>query len=530
MFEDNKYTSNSNPDLGGEANAQAENQTQAHNVSSQEAADTQAHRDNGASAASSAAQGGYSAPHSGVNQGPDQNGAYRYSWTPKGERDQQASHSNPTSGSYGATGYNFQTAPSKPPKKKGAGRAVALLLCCALVGGGAGLGGAALYNKLDSDSNATTIYQNTTQGTQVNVQQADGLKEMSLEEIYASYADSCVNVTCQVVVQQGWQQYTGTTSGSGFILSEDGYIVTNYHIIGGANAIKVTLNNGQEYDATLIGGEETNDVAVLKINDISGLKPVVLGDSDSLVVGQEVSTIGNALGTLSFSQTSGHISGVGRSVTMSDGTIINMIQTDCVINSGNSGGPLFDQYGRVVGITSAKYSNNGDSSSASIEGIGFAIPINDVIDMIQDFIQYGYVTGRPSMGITAVEVTEDYAKAFGWPSGVYVNGVNEGSCSETAGLKQGDIITKLGDTAVTTVAEFNAAKNQFKAGESTTLEVYRAGETLTLNITFDEEKNNTQNSQDTQNGQTQQDPAPQQTSSSQKGGSYFDPWDFYFGH
>lgn len=530
MFEDNKYTSNSNPDLGGEANAQAENQTQAHNVSSQEAADTQAHHDNGASAASSAAQVGYSAPHSGVNQGPDQNGAYRYSWTPKGERDQQASHSNPTSGSYGATGYNFQTAPSKPPKKKGAGRAVALLLCCALVGGGAGLGGAALYNKLDSDSNATTIYQNTIQGTQVNVQQADGLKEMSLEEIYASYADSCVNVTCQVVVQQGWQQYTGTTSGSGFILSEDGYIVTNYHIIGGANAIKVTLNNGQEYDATLIGGEETNDVAVLKINDISGLKPVVLGDSDSLVVGQEVSTIGNALGTLSFSQTSGHISGVGRSVTMSDGTIINMIQTDCVINSGNSGGPLFDQYGRVVGITSAKYSNNGDSSSASIEGIGFAIPINDVIDMIQDFIQYGYVTGRPSMGITAVEVTEDYAKAFGWPSGVYVNGVNEGSCSETAGLKQGDIITKLGDTAVTTVAEFNAAKNQFKAGESTTLEVYRAGETLTLNITFDEEKNNTQNSQDTQNGQTQQDPAPQQTSSSQKGGSYFDPWDFYFGH
>ena len=207
---------------------------------------------------------------------------------------------------------------------------------------------------------------------------------------------------------------------------------------------------------------------------------------------------------------------------MSDGTIINMIQTDCVINSGNSGGPLFDQYGRVVGITSAKYSNNGDTSSASIEGIGFAIPINDVIDMIQDFIQYGYVTGRPSMGITAVEVTEDYAKAFGWPSGVYVNAVNEGSCSETAGLKQGDIITKLGDTAVTTVAELNAAKNQFKAGESTTLEVYRAGETLTLNITFDEEKNNTQNSQ------TQQDPAPQQTTSMQDG--YFDPWDYYFGH
>lgn len=451
-------------------------------------------------------------PSFGQGSGPNPDGAYRYSWTPNGEQNNTNAGSN----------FHVNPAPKPPKKKGGASRAVALVLCCALVGGGAGIGGAALYNRLGGSSDGTTIYQATTQGTQVNVQQADGTKEMTLEEIYASYADSCVNVTCQITVQQGWQQYTGTSSGSGFILSEDGYIVTNYHVIDGANAIKVTLNNGQEYDATLIGGEETNDVAVLKIDGISGLKPVVLGDSDSLVVGQEVSTIGNALGTLSFSQTSGHISGVGRSVTMSDGTIINMIQTDCVINSGNSGGPLFNQYGQVVGITSAKYSNNGDTSSASIEGIGFAIPINDVIDMIQDFIQYGYVTGRPSMGITAVEVTDDYAQAFGWPSGVYVNAVNEGSCSETAGLKQGDIITKLGDTEVTTVAELNAAKNKFKAGESTTLEVYRAGETLTLNITFDEEKNNTQNNQ------TQQDPAPQQTSSTQDG--YFDPWNFYFGH
>lgn len=518
MFEDNQYNPNSTPESnpGADNQVQAEPQAQASHTDTHETAASQPHTaDNGPTAAS----------HNGSNHGPDQNGAYRYSWTPKWERDQQANQSNPTSGNDASSGYNFQAAPSKAPKKKGAGRAVALLLCCALVGGGAGLGGAAVYDNLRDNSNATTIYQNTTQGTQVNVQQADGVKEMTLEEIYASYADSCVNVTCQVVVQKGWQQYTGTSRGSGFILSADGYIVTNYHVLDRANAIKVTLNNGQEYDATLIGGEEANDVAVLKINDVTGLKPVVLGDSDTLVVGQKVSTIGNALGTLSFSQTSGHVSGVGRSVTMSDGTIINMIQTDCVINSGNSGGPLFDQYGRVVGITSAKYSNNGDSRSASIEGIGFAIPINDVIDMIQDFVQYGYVTGRPSMGITAVEVTEDYANAFGWPSGVYVNGVNEGSCSEAAGLKQGDIITKLGDTEVTTVAELNAAKNQFKAGESTTLEVYRSGETLTLNITFDEEQNNTQNSRS-----QQQDPAPQQTSSSQQGGGYFDPWDFYFGH
>ena len=435
-------------------------------------------------------------------QGFDQNsGTYHYSWTPNNSGDS----------SNGGQGKK---------KKSGAGRAVALVLCCALVGGGAGVGGAALYSNLNQSQGPTTIYQNTTTpGTQVNVEQADGVTEMSLAEIYAAYADSCVNITCQVVVQQGWQQYTGTSSGSGFIISEDGYIVTNYHVIDGASAIKVTMNNGEEYEATLIGGEEANDVAVLKIN-VSGLTPVVLGDSDTLVVGERVSTIGNALGTLSFSQTSGYVSGVGRSVSMSDGTIINMLQTDCVITSGNSGGPLFDQYGRVVGITSAKYSNNGDSSSASIEGIGFAIPINDVIDMIQDFIQYGYVTGRPSMGITAVEVTQDYANAFGWPAGVYVNEVQEGSCSETAGLKQGDIITKIGDTEVTTVSELNAAKNQFKAGETTTLQVYRSGDTLTLTITFDEQQNNTQ---------TQQDPTPQETSNIQ--GNYpSNPWDYFFGN
>ena len=180
----------------------------------------------------------------------------------------------------------------------------------------------------------------------------------------------------------------------------------------------MTLNNGDSYDAKLVGGEELNDVAVLKIDGVSGLKPVVLGDSDDLVVGETVCTIGNALGTLSFSQTSGHVSSTGRSITMSDGTVMNnMIQTDCTINSGNSGGPLFDSYGRVVGITSAKLSNNGQSSQAAIEGIGFAIPINDVVGIVTDFMEYGYVTGRPYMGITVQDVTQSDMQRFGWPQG-----------------------------------------------------------------------------------------------------------------
>ena len=435
---------------------------------------------------------------------------------------------NSTTYHYNYTNQQSGPAGPQPPKPKkshrGAGKVVALVLCCALVGGGAGIGGAAAFSALNrAPQSSTTIYRNDTPTTQVNIKDADGLTKMSLEEIYASYVDSCVCVNAQVVMQQGWQQYQGTSAGSGFIISEDGYIVTNYHVIDGASAIKVTLNNGESYDATYIGGEELNDVAVLKI-DVSGLKPVVLGDSDSLVVGEQVSTIGNALGSYSFSQTSGYVSGVGRTVTMSDGTVMNMIQTNCTINSGNSGGPLFDQYGRVVGITSAKLSNNGDSSSASIEGIGFAIPLNDVIDIITDYMQYGYVTGRPYMGILNPTDTGNYAQIFGWPEGVYVNDVEEGSCAETAGIQSGDIITKIDDTDITSVSQLTSVKNSYRAGDTVTVTVFRAGEYLELTLTFDEETNTTQS-------QTQQDPAPEQTSSGNWGGygGGFDTWDYFFG-
>ena len=461
------------------------------------------------------------------------NNTYHYSYT--------SQHSDPWD--------RAQQVPSTPPqapqkKKSGAGKVVALVLCCALVGGGAGVGGAAAYSALNKEPVAeTVIYRSDTDPTAVKVVQADGLTPMSLAEINAAYADSCVCIAVEAVTQQGWYQYQTAGAGSCFIISEDGYIVTNYHVIDGAVSIKVTLNNGDSYDAKLVGGEELNDVAVLKIDGVSGLKPVVIGDSDDLVVGETVCTIGNALGTLSASLTSGAVSATGRSVTMSDGTVMNMIQTECTINSGNSGGPLFDSYGRVVGITSAKLSNNGQSSQATIEGIGFAIPINDVIGIITDYMEYGSVTGRPSMGITVAEVKEEYQQVFGWPAGVYVNSVEEGSCAEKAGLKQGDIITKLGDTDVTTVNELSSAKNRYKAGQSAELTVYRMGEELTLTIVFDEQENNTQDS--SSQGQSQ-DPAAQPTSSGNggyiydypsygdRGNGYDDffegfPWSYFFG-
>jgi len=429
-------------------------------------------------------------------------------------------------------------APQRAKKKKGggAGRTIALVLSCALLGGGAGVGGAALYNRLSGPAGqegGTTIYRNETNPAPVKVQQADGLKQMSLSEIYASYVDSCVCIAVQVPVTNGYYGYgqrtqMATAAGSGFIISEDGYVVTNYHVIDGGTAIKVTLNNGEVYDAKLVGGEELNDVALLKIEGVTGLKPVVLGDSDDLVVGETVCTIGNALGSYSFSQTSGAVSATGRSVTMNDGTVMNMIQTDCTINSGNSGGPLFDSYGRVVGITSAKLSNNGDTSEAAIEGIGFAIPLNDVKNIITDFMQYGYVTGRPSMGIHVAGVESADQQRFGWPAGVYVNSVDEGSCGKAAGLRQGDIITKLEDTEVTTVNELSAAKNRYRAGDTVTLTVWRNGEELKMSITFDEQENGTQE-EPSQN--QQQDPNGQQGGNGYGydygNGGTFDPWDFF---
>ena len=402
----------------------------------------------------------------------------------------------------------------------------ALVLACVVAGGAAGYGGAALAK--GGSGSGTAISESDRTVTAVKVKKVDGKTKMQPAEVYASTVNSTVSINCSSQSTNIFGQTTqSASSGSGFIISEDGYIVTNYHVIDGARAIKVTFNNGETYDAKLVGGEELNDVAVLKVDGVKNLKPVVLGDSDDLVVGETVCTIGNALGSLSFSQTSGGVSATDRAVTMSDGTVINLIQTDCTINSGNSGGPLFDSYGRVAGITSAKYSNNGDSSSASIEGIGFAIPINDVLDIITDYMQYGYVTGRPYMGVLSpADVTEQYMQAFGWPAGVYVNGVEEGSCAETAGIKRGDIITKLDDTEITGTAQLTSVKNGYRAGDTVTVTVYRGGEYLNLELTFDEQKDTTQSSSFSGSDSQQQG-----GQNGQQGGNgyYYNPWRYFFG-
>lgn len=384
--------------------------------------------------------------------------------------------------------YKVEDMGPVPQKKKKRfwPKAVALCLVCALLGGAGGIAAGAWYFGPSGGANAgsTTLYASNRVPAAVEVSYTNTGKELSIEEIYASWVNSTVGISTEIVTTNYFGQQVSATAGSGFVISADGYILTNYHVIDGASAIKVTFYDGAEYDATLIGGEETNDVAVLKIA-ASGLSPVVIGDSDALRVGQTVTAIGNPLGELTFSQTAGIVSALDRTVTMSGGVRMNMIQTDCTINSGNSGGPLFNTYGEVIGITSAKYSNNGSTSQATIEGIGFAIPINDVISLVRDIIQYGYVTGKPDMGILAGDVSTA-AQRYGIPAGAEVLAVLEGSCAQKAGLRAGDIITAAGETSVTGAAQLQSAMKDFRAGDTISVTVYRDGSRIALQLTLDE--------------------------------------------
>ena len=401
-------------------------------------------------------------------------------------------------------GASSGTAKSKAHKGVAGGKLVAVALVCALVGGAAGgLGVAGLTGALTKDS--TTLLKGDRPLAVVNTAEVHTGEVLTPQQIYATYLNSCVGINAGVTTNYwGWET-TSAVSGSGFVISEDGYIVTNYHVVENAHNIKVTFADGKSYDATFVGGEKENDVAVLKI-DAEGLTPVVLGDSDNMLVGDPVYTIGNPLGELTYSLTDGMVSALNRTVTNEDGITMNMLQTNCTINSGNSGGPLFNQYGEVIGITSAKLSSSSSSSSATIEGLGFAIPWNDVEDIITQLMETGTVTGKPYLGITVSTVNADDAQRYHLPQGAYVESVEEGSAAAKAGLQAGDIITAVGDTQVSTHSELIAAKNKYKAGDTASFTITRNGEEMKLDVTFGEEtastgSNSQQGSSQTQQGQ-----------------------------
>ncbi len=303
------------------------------------------------------------------------------------------------------------------------------------------------------------------------------------KEVYANNAESVVAISAEVqTISFGGQSGKGTASGSGFIITEDGYVVTNYHVVERAVSVSVIMSGGEEYEAKIVGFDSANDVAVLKI-EAENLPAVVLGSSDELAIGDMVVAIGNPLGALTATLTVGYVSGKNREVT-TDSTIINMIQTDAAINSGNSGGPLFNMYGEVVGITSAKYSGT-TSSGASIEGISFAIPIDDVMSIIGDLRDFGYVTGA-YLGVTVKNTDASAASLYGMPTGAYVVTIEDGGSADRAGLQPKDIIIKLGDYDVSTVLELTRTLRRFKAGDTTSITVIRSGERITMDITLDE--------------------------------------------
>jgi len=305
---------------------------------------------------------------------------------------------------------------------------------------------------------------------------------MTPGQVYALNVRSVVLITCEVSANVYGQTTSGISTGSGFILTEDGYVVTNNHVVEGATKIYVGTYDGLELSAQLVGSDATNDVAVLKVEG-RNLDPVTLGSSGELAVGDQVVAIGNPLGELTATMTAGYVSAKNRDVT-TDGRTINMIQTDAAINSGNSGGPLFNMKGEVVGITTAKYSGSS-GSGATIEGIGFAIPMDDVVGMVEDLVNYGYVTGA-YLGVMVSDMDAEAASYYGMPVGAYVQEVTPGHCAEEAGLQAKDIIVALGEHEVKNVSGLTRALRNFKAGDTTTITVFRSGERVVLTITLDE--------------------------------------------
>ncbi len=388
--------------------------------------------------------------------------------------------------------------PPVQPKKQGffhraAVKVTALILACAVAGGLAGWGGAAIAGS-SSNSGKTTIQQSDRQPVTVQVKKVDGQTKMDPATVYASVVNSAVSINCSATSTNIFGQQTQTaSSGSGFIITEDGYVVTNYHVVSGASSVQVTLYNGDTYDATVIGGDSDYDVAVLKIS-ASGLQPVTLGESADVNVGDTVLAIGNPLGELTFSMSQGIVSSCDRAINV-DGTPFNMIQVDCSINPGNSGGPLVNLYGEVVGIVSAKYSSY---SSTTVEGLGFAIPISDVRSIITDIMENGAVTDKAYMAITAGTMNEQMAAQFNIDvtEGVFVYSVVEGGAGEKAGLRLGDVITKMGDKTLTSRQDLSAAMKGYRAGDTVTLTVYRGGQYIEVELTFDAQPQNTGSEED----------------------------------
>lgn len=408
--------------------------------------------------------------------------------------------------------YNSQpygTAPNhsanaKPPKAKKPKKqrkpisrgGIAIALAVTMVFScGLGFGGGYFANKVNtSTSGSLNITKTSNSGTTTTASSTSTANSTS--EIVKKTADSVVEISTESVVTGSFaQQYVQQGAGSGVIISQDGYILTNNHVINGANSVKVRLRDGTEYDATIIGSDSDNDIALLKVS-ATGLSPATFGDSNSLAVGDYVVAIGNPLGELGGTVTDGIISALARKVTIED-TQMTLLQTNAQVNPGNSGGGLFNANGELVGIVNAK------QSATEVEGIAFAIPINNVLDILSDLKEYGYVTGKVDLGIDFTDITSDET-AFYYgvnQTGCYVLSVDSGSNAEKAGVTRGDLVTKVNDTDVSTSEDITTALEKAEVGDTVTFTVSRRGTSKTISFVLEEYVPAVSNSQITNGSQ-----------------------------
>ena len=402
-------------------------------------------------------------------------GEYRY--------DKDCIHQDAASGQAqqtAASGYHPSDANKKSTGrgKKGTALLLAGCLVLSMVGGAGGAVIAAKSGLLGTGS--TVLYQGvevpSTNGSTVGV---------SYSGVVQQVEDSVVAITTEsVATNYFFRQYVTQGAGSGVVLTADGYIVTNYHVIKGAQQITVTANDGSTYAATLVGTDEDNDIAVLKV-DAKDLTPAILGDSDTLKVGDAVLAIGNPLGTLSGTVTDGIVSALERQVTI-DGNNMTLLQTSAAVNPGNSGGGLFNANGELIGIVNAK--STSDSSGNAVDNIGFAIPINSVKTIIEDLISHGYVTGQIVLGVSLVDITDERtARYYGLDStGVYIQSVESGSIADKGGLQAGDRLLSFGGVEVSTADELKAALAAHSVGDRVEIKVSRNGREYTHSVVLTE--------------------------------------------
>ena len=435
------------------------------------------------------------------------------------------SNSGYSSGTPQSSGTGSTPSSGSSPKKSGSWMLVLLIVGCLLIGSVSGI---LIANLTGSKEEASSPTENASQSVPHNPQEnkpaatqpttstpretqplatASG-DEKTLNQIYTENVPAIVGILNESTQTMYGQTGTTGSTGSGFIISSDGEILTNYHVVEGASTLTVTLYDGRKFPATLIGYEAESDIALIKI-EAEDLPVCAIGNSDGVYVGEQIAAIGNPMGELTYTMTVGYVSALNRFVN-TEGTPISMIQVDAAINPGNSGGPVFNLYGEVIGIATAKYSGTL-SDGATLEGLGFAIPINDIVDILNDLRVSGKVPDRAYMGVMVSTIAPD-KETYGIDHGVYVQSVDEGGSAYKAGIQAHDIIIKIGDVDIAAYENLQQILRGFRAGDETTITVYRNGEAVTLPIVFDAKPDSTETAT------TPSEPAPTETEGTE------DPW------